>query len=97
MARRPLAKKFPCCVTSCPAMVADAGDRCAVHKVWTNGPYDYACVKCKKPIEWGELWRPADRDAMRPVHAQCVGERVRASRVPKGWDDNLGLFEGKDA
>ena len=84
--------QFPCAVKSCPAMVVTAGHRCSVHKVWTNGPHDQDCVKCRRAIVFGDLWRNLDGDMMRPVHSACIGGRAREPKIAKGWAAGLGQF-----
>ena len=81
MTKRPIGLEYPCLVPQCTAMVDRPAKRCPVHKVWSNGPYSYDCIKCRRPIETGDLYRLLGGSAISPVHAPCVGNKgPRAKR-----------------
>ena len=85
MVKKYVPKDYPCLIPLCTAKVEKAGQRCSVHKVWTNGPHDLPCVLCRQPIVRGELWRLQEE---RPVHGACVARRARP-RKPKAEQPRL--------
>ena len=83
--------EFPCAIPLCMAMVEIEGQRCKIHRFWTNGPHTDACVRCRQPIVAGDLWRLLDGEATQPVHAPCVAGKNRSMRNPRRtWDKGFG-------
>lgn len=85
MSRRIPQPEYPCVVPTCPAVNELPHQKCKIHKVWTDGPHPQGidCAKCRRPIEYGELWRNLNDDGAMPVHAPCVDGKARASKRPK--------------
>ncbi|MCC6650648.1 MAG: hypothetical protein IT348_05825 [Candidatus Eisenbacteria bacterium] len=83
-----------CIVPLCPAGVAREGQRCVVHRTWTNGPHDVACCRCRQPIVHGDLWRLLDAsDPASAVHAPCVADRAKPPKVErKTWAQGSGAL-----
>ncbi len=87
-------KPYACVVPLCVARVDREGQRCVVHRVWTNGPHDVPCCRCRQPIVHGDLWRLLDtNDPASAVHAPCVARKARAPKVErKTWAHGFGAL-----
>lgn len=76
------AYQHPCAGSPlCTAKVPSEGQRCAVHRVWTDGPHDVPCCRCRQPIIRGDLYRRLDADDPASVaHAPCVARPTARTR-----------------
>lgn len=85
---------YACAAPLCVARVNVEGQRCVVHRVWTNGPHDVPRFRCRQPIVHGDLWRLLDaNDPASAVHASCVARKARAPEVErKTWAQGFGAL-----